>query len=119
MREKQQEEKVKSHTRPLQLKAAALAASTHATKNGCLIDPRTSSWIGRWDAVTSLALLFVAFVTPYEVALLDVHLDALFIVNRIVDSMYVSCPFPFPPCPSTLAASAFWAYLACTGLRCF
>jgi hypothetical protein len=54
-----------------------------------LIDPRTSKYIGRWDVFTSLALIFVAFVTPYEVALLEVAFDALFIINRIVDSIFV------------------------------
>ena len=65
------------------------AASMAETSTRMLIDPRTSSWIGRWDAVTSVALIFVAFVTPFEVALLDVGLDPLFFINRIVDSIFV------------------------------
>jgi hypothetical protein len=54
-----------------------------------LIDPRTSKYIGKWDVFTSLALVFVAFVTPYEVALLEVAFDALFIINRVVDSIFL------------------------------
>ena len=53
-----------------------------------LIDPRSSEYFGYWDATTALALLFVALVTPYEVALLPTaktfH-DTLFIINRCVD----------------------------------
>ena len=30
-----------------------------------------SKYVQRWDLVTMLALLFTAFVTPYEVALLE------------------------------------------------
>ena len=64
-------------------------ASMKEASTRLLIDPRTSSWIGRWDAVTSVALIFVAFVTPFEVALLDVGLDALFFINRIVDCVFI------------------------------
>ena len=32
-----------------------------------LIDPRKSRWLVWWDLVTTLALLFTATVTPYEV----------------------------------------------------
>ena len=61
-----------------------------ANANALLIDPRSSSWIGQWDAITSLALVFVAFVTPIEVALpLEVTTDALFMLNRIVDAIFV------------------------------
>ena len=75
------------------VKGTAYTASksmSRARDNPWLIDPRTSSWIGSWDAITSLALVFVAFVTPIEVALpLEVTADALFILNRIVDSIFV------------------------------
>ena len=36
-----------------------------------VIDPRTSKAMGRWDIATVLALVFVALVTPFEVAFLD------------------------------------------------
>ena len=54
-----------------------------------LIDPRTSTWIGRWDVFTSLALVFVAFVTPLEIAVFEVSLDTLFLVNRVVDIIFI------------------------------
>lgn len=53
-----------------------------------VIDPRTSRYIGKWDVFTSVALLFVAFVTPFEVALLEPTLDTLFIMNRAVDLIF-------------------------------
>ena len=53
------------------------------------IDPRNSKRMGYWDTMTTLALLFTATVTPYEVALLEVHFDPLFVINRVVDSIFV------------------------------
>ena len=53
-----------------------------------LIDPRTSKCYGHWEGVTALALLYVAIVTPYEVALLptaESFSDPLLILNRLID----------------------------------
>ena len=57
-------------------------------KHWLLIDPTKSKRMGYWDTLTTFALLFTATVTPFEVALLDVSFDALFIVNRVVDSIF-------------------------------
>ena len=57
-------------------------------KHPWLIDPRKSKRIGYWDALTSIALIFTASVTPFEVALLQPAFDALFIINRVVDSIF-------------------------------
>ena len=57
-------------------------------KPGCMIDPRTSRLMPRWDVWTSIALVFTALVTPYEVGFLPASrspLDPLFLINRIVD----------------------------------
>ena len=56
-----------------------------------------SVYIGRWDMVTLAALLFTAFVTPYEVALLNTEAlyadistwDLLFTVNRFIDFIFL------------------------------
>ena len=32
-----------------------------------VLDPRTVAFVGRWDLMTSIALLYVALVTPVEV----------------------------------------------------
>jgi hypothetical protein len=45
-----------------------------------------------WDMTTSLALVFVALVTPLEVGFLDTAssaLDPLFLTNRLVDVVFV------------------------------
>jgi hypothetical protein len=47
-----------------------------ATTPWYIIDPRESSWLQSWDLFTSLGLLFVAFVTPFEIALLGVKVRA-------------------------------------------
>jgi hypothetical protein len=43
----------------------------------------------KWDIVMILAILFSAVVTPFEVAFIETKFDALFIVNRIVDALFV------------------------------
>ena len=56
-----------------------------------------STYMQRWDLVTLLALIFTAFVTPYEVALLESDCewgdlstwDPLFTVNRLIDLIFV------------------------------
>ena len=65
-----------------------------------VIDPRVSGWFGAWDGMCVLALLFVALVTPFEVAFLDSPKSAhdvidrfhsvgwLFCVNRVVDIIF-------------------------------
>mmetsp|Transcript_19855 Transcript_19855/g.41446 ORF Transcript_19855/g.41446 Transcript_19855/m.41446 type:complete len:805 (+) Transcript_19855:127-2541(+) len=55
-----------------------------------------SPYMQRWDLITLGALLFTAFVTPYEVALLDSEVDyfdlstwdELFSVNRVIDLIF-------------------------------
>ena len=55
-----------------------------------------SAYMQRWDLITLTALIFTAFVTPYEVALLDsdcdyfnvMTWDALFAANRIIDLVF-------------------------------
>ncbi len=44
-----------------------------------------------WDVIGFIALLFCAIVIPYEVAFLDteVTVDGLFIVNRIIDVVFI------------------------------
>ena len=66
-----------------------------------VIDPRTNHWLGSWDITTMVALLFVAIVTPFEIAFLEAPRNAgdilnrmylvgwLFIVNRLVDGIFV------------------------------
>ena len=46
----------------------------------------------RWDLVTALALIWTAIATPVEVAFLApslTALDALFLINRLIDLIFV------------------------------
>jgi hypothetical protein len=46
-------------------------------------------WLQRWDIVTMLSLLFTAVVTPVEVAFLATALNGLFVLNRLVDMIFI------------------------------
>ena len=58
-----------------------------------IIDPRSSVWIGWWDGVISISLVFTALCTPVEVGFLsippDKWKDPLFLVNRMVDLAFI------------------------------
>jgi len=58
-----------------------------------IIDPRSSNAIGHWDAVTSIALIFTAIFTPFEVGFVeppeDKWDDPLFLLNRVVDTIFI------------------------------
>ena len=55
-----------------------------------LIDPRTSAFVGRWDVVTALALLFTATFTPYEISFLGTAelMSFRFFSNRVIDAIF-------------------------------
>lgn len=57
------------------------------TKN-LVIDPR-STFIKNWEYQILVLLLFTSTVTPFEVAFLEVSIDALFFINRIVDCLFL------------------------------
>jgi hypothetical protein len=48
-----------------------------------------SPFADTWDIIMISALLFTTFVTPYDVALLDVGLNGLFAMNRLVDCVFI------------------------------
>ena len=43
----------------------------------------------KWDVVMLTLLLFTALVTPYEVAFMTTSLNFLFILNRLVDVLFL------------------------------
>ena len=44
----------------------------------------------RWDTLTLLCLILVALVTPYELAFLNPGPgDTVFIMNRVIDSVFI------------------------------
>ena len=58
-----------------------------------VIDPRTSSFVYVWDSVLFFALMFTAFVTPFDVAFLNppdsLWESPLFIFNRVIDIIFI------------------------------
>ena len=67
--------------------------SNGAKETSCLLDPRTSKFLGYWDVVGLSALIFTALFTPFEIANLPPSKSALseiFIINRIVDTIFIA-----------------------------
>ena len=66
--------------------------SAHSSRPWYIVDPRSARFIGPWDGVTSVALLFTAIFTPYEVGFLPPSRRAdepLFILNRLIDVIFM------------------------------
>jgi len=53
-----------------------------------LIHP-DSNYIVKWDLVVVFALLFTAFVTPYEIAFLSIQFNTLLIINCLVNLIFL------------------------------
>jgi len=55
------------------------------------LDPRGSMILSAWDALTSLALLYTALITPFEVGFLTAStvVDVWFVINRVLDAIFV------------------------------
>jgi len=57
-----------------------------------MVDPRHSRVMPWWDALTTIALLFIALVTPFEVAFLPAANSPtapLFLLNRLLDLIFI------------------------------
>ena len=55
-----------------------------------IIDPQ-STMMQTWDAMTAIALIFTAIVTPLEVGFLpapECPTESMFVINRLVDSVF-------------------------------
>ena len=82
-----------------------------------VIDPRSSKWIGYWDGVTGLALIFTAVCTPWEVSFVPACTqpnEPWFIANRVVDVVFiVDVILQFFLCylePATATSAARWVH---------
>ena len=68
---------------------AMTAAIRNATETrGWVIDPNHAEWTAYWDLMMMLLLTVVLFLMPYEVAFLVPSLDALFVINRLIDLIF-------------------------------
>ena len=54
-----------------------------------IIHPRTDHWINNWNLLLAVALSFTSLITPFEIAFLEVSLNVLFFINRIVDCVFI------------------------------
>jgi hypothetical protein len=54
------------------------------------IDPRDNEWMTRWDFFMLILMAFTAIVTPFEVAFLQPKFNAMYVINRIVDTGFVT-----------------------------
>lgn len=60
-------------------------------KSKWVVCPEGSKRLMRWDAVIFWCLIFTSFVTPYEVAFIEVsEFGLLFFVNRIIDCCFMA-----------------------------
>lgn len=73
-----------------QVEVQRLTKHLQKLEGGPLVILPTVWWMGRWDTVTSVALLFTAIFTPYEVAMLPTQLNTLFFLNRIIDLVFIT-----------------------------
>jgi len=55
----------------------------------CVINPDTNRTLAKWDILAVLALGFVAIFTPAEVALMEVKWNPIFVINRLVDLIFI------------------------------
>jgi len=58
-------------------------------RDAWVVNPENNKAVNMWDLGTMVALVFVALITPVEVALLEPHINALFVVNAIVDCIFL------------------------------
>lgn len=54
-----------------------------------LIDAQTTPQLQHWDIGMLVAISYVAIATPYEVAFLEPEINAIFVVNRMVDMVFL------------------------------
>lgn len=54
----------------------------------CLVNPQ-STFMRTWDFLMIVLLFFTAVVTPFEVAFLETSVNALFVLNRLIDALFI------------------------------
>mmetsp|Transcript_32005 Transcript_32005/g.73059 ORF Transcript_32005/g.73059 Transcript_32005/m.73059 type:complete len:789 (+) Transcript_32005:114-2480(+) len=58
------------------------------SRDAWVVNPENNRVVNYWDLGTMVALVYVALITPVEVALLEPKLNALFIINVVVDCIF-------------------------------
>ena len=73
----------------LTAKADRSLTSTLNKPDGMIMLDPTHWFMRKWVNLITILLLFVAFVTPFEVAFLSTKPDLLFVINRFVDIGFI------------------------------
>mmetsp|Transcript_38785 Transcript_38785/g.97481 ORF Transcript_38785/g.97481 Transcript_38785/m.97481 type:complete len:724 (-) Transcript_38785:32-2203(-) len=60
-----------------------------AKQNRLVINPERSRFLQKWNVITMTALVFVAFVTPVQIALVPLQVNAFFVVSCTVDAVFL------------------------------
>jgi len=68
---------------------AALEAEQRLRNQWVIRPAKENPKLRYWQTLIGVALLFVCFVTPFEVALLEPEMNALFIANRCIDALFL------------------------------
>eukprot|EP00747_Dinoflagellata_sp_TGD_P049395 gnl/TRDRNA2_/TRDRNA2_146166_c1_seq2.p1 gnl/TRDRNA2_/TRDRNA2_146166_c1~~gnl/TRDRNA2_/TRDRNA2_146166_c1_seq2.p1 ORF type:complete len:318 (+),score=29.86 gnl/TRDRNA2_/TRDRNA2_146166_c1_seq2:54-1007(+) len=56
----------------------------------CIINPEKSKFMAVWDLVMAAALIVTAVLVPFEVAFIEVKLDAWFVFDRCLDCVFIT-----------------------------
>lgn len=79
-----------------QVAAVKASLKAHKAKQRCVLHPDKAQWLGAWDLLTSVALIWTATITPLETAFMDTVLgpacwsDPWFISNRCLDVIFTA-----------------------------
>ena len=64
-------------------------ADSQSGMKSLVVDPRVSHRLWMWDMTTALALVFTCMVTPFEVSFLVEATTPLFVINRLIDVVFL------------------------------
>lgn len=71
------------------VKKEATKEGASGAKGRFVIEPGKSRRLQRWDIFIAAVLIYVALVTPFEVAFLKTKLNWMFYVNRFIDLSFI------------------------------
>ena len=79
-----------------QIEAIAQRIRENDRQKRFVLHPNKNKYLPLWDVISTIALLYTAALTPFEAAFIAPVLgpsawkDAWFVINRILDAIFVS-----------------------------
>ena len=73
----------------LSLRWREYSKRSHVRKPWYIIDPESVWYASGWQTVVGMALAFVAIVTPLQIGLLEINIDALLLASLLIDSVFL------------------------------